>query len=236
MTARLMIGTPCIGGQVSSLYARSVLNFQKACLGRDDARLELVAHWGDSLTTRASQGLVTQFLGHPTATHLLFINGNIGFWPDQVYRLLKFDANITAAAVPRDHLNRALPAKAEENNETSPFDFEPERSTPSPRDGFVKSTYAGTGLMLIKRGALQTMIQKYGELRYRSEFGTAPDDPRYWSYALFNCMIEGDKGRFLSGDESFCKRWTDMGGEVWVDLESALKGLGPKTTPDSFLF
>src|SRR5208283_1184024 len=79
MTARLMIGTPCIGGQVSSLYARSVLNFQKACLGRDDARLELVAHWGDSLTTRARQGLVTQFLGHPTATHLLFINSNFGF-------------------------------------------------------------------------------------------------------------------------------------------------------------
>jgi hypothetical protein len=231
-----MIGTPCVGGQVSSLYARSVLNFQKACLGREDARLELVAHWGDSLTTRARQGLVTQFLGHPAATHLLFVNGDVGFWPDQIFRLLKFDAGITAAAVPRKKLDRAVLTKVKKNSETLPFDFEPESPKPTSREGFVKAAWAGTGVMLITRGALQAMTHKYGDLRYRSEFGIPPDDLRYWNYALFNCMIEGDKGRFLSADESFCKRWTDLGGEIWVDLESALKGVGPKATPDSFPF
>lgn len=228
MTARLMIGTPCIGGLVSSLYARSVLNFQKACLGRDDVRLELVAHWGDSLTTRAKQGLVTQFLGHPAATHLLFIDGDVGFRPDQIYRLLELNADITAGAFSRCSPDPLLPTKVKDNVESNPYDFEPERSIPASKDGFVKAIYAGTGLMLIKREALRAMIQKYGDLRYRSEFGTAPDDPRYWSYAIFNCMIGGKNGRFLSGDESFCKRWTDMNGEIWVDLESALKGVGPK--------
>jgi hypothetical protein len=75
--------------------------------------------------------------------------------------------------------------------------------------------------MLIKRGVLQAMVQKYMDLRYKSEFGTSSDDPRFWSCALFNCMIERETNGFLNGDESFCQRWTDMGGEIWVDLESA---------------
>ena len=84
--------------------------------------------------------------------------------------------------------------------------------------------------MLIKRQALRAMAEKYRDLRYRSEFVSDSADPRYWSYALFNCLVKGDKGRFLNEDESFCHRWTQMGGEIWVDLESGLKGMGPVLT------
>src|SRR5579862_4769935 len=117
-----MIATPCPGGEVSSLYARSVLNLQGACLGRGDVRFDSVAHWSDSLTTRAKQGLITQFLGHPGATHLLFIDPGVGFWPDQVFRLLKFDAEVAAAAVPRKGAG-AGPVEVAEPARL--FDFEP---------------------------------------------------------------------------------------------------------------
>lgn len=224
MNAHLMIGTPCIGGHVSNLYALSVLNFQKACLNREDARLELVAHWGDSLTTRAKQGLVTQFLGHPSATHLLFINADVGFNPDQVFRLLNFDKSITAAAKPIQNIGRAPTSHADRHH------FQTEPTNPQIIDGFVKSNFIGTELMLIKRTALQSMVEGYQNLRYRSEFGTPPEDPRYWSYALFNCMIDQTTNRFLSGDESFCKRWSDLGGEIWVDLGNTQKEIGSNIT------
>ena len=32
-------------------------------------------------------------------------------------------------------------------------------------------------------------------------------------------MIAED-GTYLSEDFAFCKRWTDMGGEIWADLKS----------------
>jgi hypothetical protein len=34
-------------------------------------------------------------------------------------------------------------------------------------------------------------------------------------------------GTYLSEDFAFCKRWTDIGGEIWADLESRLDHVGP---------
>jgi len=217
MTPNLLIAVPCPGGQVSSLFARSVLNFQRACWGRNDIQFDSLAQWTDSLTTRAQQGLVTQFLGHPSATHLLLARPQVGFWPDQVFRLLKFDAEVAAAVL-------SLP---EPTDPKRIWEFEPEDPSAPARDGFVRARWAGTGLMLLKRPALKAMTAKYADLQYRSDLVGDPQDSRYHSWALFNCMVGEGGGKLLGADESFCRRWTQMGGEIWVDLESALKGVGP---------
>ncbi|MFZ0606764.1 MAG: hypothetical protein WAM75_03675, partial [Xanthobacteraceae bacterium] len=47
-------------------------------------------------------------------------------------------------------------------------------------------------------------------------------------FALFECMIAED-GTYLSEDFAFCKRWTDMGDEIWADLNSKLQHVGPMT-------
>ena len=41
-------------------------------------------------------------------------------------------------------------------------------------------------------------------------------------------MIAED-GTYLSEDFAFCKRWTDMGGEIWADLNSRLNHVGQMT-------
>jgi hypothetical protein len=46
-------------------------------------------------------------------------------------------------------------------------------------------------------------------------------------FALFECMIDQKTGTYLSEDFAFCKRWTDIGGEIWADLESRLDHVGP---------
>jgi hypothetical protein len=47
-------------------------------------------------------------------------------------------------------------------------------------------------------------------------------------FALFESMID-QTGTYLSEDFAFCKRWTDMGGEIWADLSSKLQHVGPMT-------
>jgi hypothetical protein len=39
-------------------------------------------------------------------------------------------------------------------------------------------------------------------------------------------MIDKVTGFYLSEDFSFCRRWTDMGGEIWVDYTSRLNHIG----------
>jgi hypothetical protein len=41
-------------------------------------------------------------------------------------------------------------------------------------------------------------------------------------------MIAED-GTYLSEDFAFCKRWIDMGGDIWADLKSKLNHVGPMT-------
>jgi hypothetical protein len=64
------------------------------------SRFEL--HLGQTLQyehpAHAQHSIVSRFLDTPGATHLLFIDADIGFQPEQVFRLLEFDADFTAAA------------------------------------------------------------------------------------------------------------------------------------------
>ena len=38
--------------------------------------------------------------------------------------------------------------------------------------------------------------------------------------------LKGDSRRYLSEDFAFCRRWRDMGGKVYVDLNSKLQHAG----------
>jgi len=234
---RLAIATPCFGGQVSSLYATSIFKLQRAL--RSTPEVELVIHMreGDALITRARADLVALFLDDPAATHLLFIDADIGFEPDQVMRLVASGGDMVGGAYPIKRVNwdkaRKVIEEQRPNTRSAVLDYvleveDPERIAVV--SGFARVRYAGTGFLMIRRQALERMCRHYASLQFRREHSIADSlaaSPN--RFALFECMIEPLTGIYLSEDFSFCKRWTDMGGEIWADLESRLNHVGPTT-------
>jgi hypothetical protein len=231
----LVIATPCFGGQVSVLYAASLLKLQKLVRTYSDLNFKVLFKDGDALITRARASLVSQFLDDESATHLLFLDADIGFEPDQILRLLQSGADMCAAIYPIkriewDKVKTTIEA-ARPNPAAAALKYVFEVDDPNAvaeKGGFVKVRYAGTGFLMIRRAALERMCARYPQLRYRRDHSidaaTASDN----RFALFECMI-ADDGTYLSEDFAFCKRWTDMGGEIWADLESKLSHVGPMT-------
>src|SRR5215471_20134531 len=102
---RLAVATPCFGGQVSSIYAAALFKLQRALQAIPQIELTVHLRDGDALITRARADLVALFLDDPAATHLLFVDADIGFEPDQVMRLIACGAEMAAGAYPIKRVN-----------------------------------------------------------------------------------------------------------------------------------
>jgi hypothetical protein len=229
----LVVATPCFGGQISVLYAASLFKLQTLLRAYGDVNLKLIFKDGDALITRARASLISQFLDDPSATHLLFIDADIGFEPEQVLRLLQCGAEMCAAVYPIKRIDWDKVKKTIDNARPNPaaaslqyvFEVEdPDAVVASA--GFVKVRYAGTGFLMVRRQALEKMCAQYPQLKFKRDHSLDAASASDNRFALFECMIAED-GTYLSEDFAFCKRWIDIGGEIWADLNSKLKHIGP---------
>jgi hypothetical protein len=227
----VFVATPCYGGLVSQIYMQSVLGLVHfASVAGFDATLALLGH--DSLVTRSRNTLVAQFLATPGATHLLFIDADIGFEAQQIGHMLRFDEDFVAGAYPLKVIdwNSAAMTRAgtSESFEAASFHYVGALCSGNAleRKGrFATALYCGGGFMLLKRCAILRMIEAYPNTRYRAAhaYTNAGGDE---AYALFDCLIDKDTQAYVSEDFGFCQKWRDIGGKIWLDTEGRLTHVG----------
>lgn len=228
----IIIGTPCYGGLVTHGYMNSVVTLmdRAASLG---VRVGLNLLANDALVTRARAAIVAAMLDEPAATHLLFIDADISFPPEQVMRLVAADKDVAAATYPVKSIDwQAIPERAVKNQEPLSeaglvYVGKLSAGAAAKTEGvFATADYAGTGFLLIKREAILRMAAAYPETRFRSVQSFPAGQGSDNLYALFDCMIDED-GAYLSEDYAFCRRWRKLGGELWLDRTSTLTHTGP---------
>jgi len=229
----LFIATPCFGGMITQRYMQSVFSlFQLGNNVGFPVTIELLGY--DSLITRSRNSLVAKFLDQSEATHLFFIDADIGFELNHVIRMLQFNEDVVAGMYPLKLLDWAHGGMARALS-GEPIEAAPLRYVGTPcegtaretRAGFVTGIYAGTGFMLIKRAAILRMIQAYAHLRYTAAHTQAVPSLSRNQFALFDCMIDPETKTYLSEDYTFCRRWRDIGGTMWLDTQGALFHVGP---------
>jgi hypothetical protein len=231
----LVIATPAYGGLVSTVYTASILKLQHALQKHPEVSLTVLMPSGDALVPRTRQDLIAHFLGMETSTHLLFVDSDIGFEPQMVFRFLAFNADVMAGVYPTKRVDwekvAALAKEGRTDIAVSALSYVMEFENPqkiAAQDGFAQVKYAGAGFLMIRRGALEKMTAKYADLKYtRLNLDNDPLKGSPHRCALFNCIIDQATGIYLSEDYSFCRRWKETGGEVWADLQSRLTHVGP---------
>jgi hypothetical protein len=164
----------------------------------------------ESLITRGRNNLVAKFLFNQAATHLMFIDVDLGFDAESIRRLLCANQDLVGGVYPM----KRIPIRYVIN------------TVPNPQvmGDLVEVSTLGTGFMLIKREVIEKMIAAHPELKYRDNIGIGQQyEPLM--YGLFDTMIDPD-GNYLSEDWTFCYLWRLMGGKVFADTGIKLDHTG----------
>jgi hypothetical protein len=209
--SRIHFCIPCYGGMLTEAFFISMLKFMAAAnkLGLNFTVDTMV---NESLIPRGRNSLVAKFLAfEPKSTHLMFIDADIGFEPEEIVKLILADKDVAGGLYPK----KALPIQYVVN-----------RVPNSQKEGnLVEVANLGTGFMLIKRECIEKIISQRPDLHYADAIGLDPKfDP--YKYALFDTSIDEHTREYLSEDYHFCKLWRGMGGKIWADLTIRLDHTG----------
>lgn len=237
---KIFLGAPMYGGQCAGLFCKATNDLSTLC-AQYGIELRVYYLFNESLVQRARNYVVDEFL-RSDCTHLMFVDADIGFRPNDVLSLLGIQTmhpdqyEVMTGPYPKktiswEKVKTAVElGKADEN----PFDlnfytgdyvFNPIKGQKSFRiDEPVEVSEAGTGFMMIPRETFTKYAEAYPELKYK------PDHTRSESFdgsheitAFFDCEIDPDSRRYLSEDYFFCRNARKIGIKIhmcpWMELQ-----------------
>lgn len=230
---KIFVGTPCYGGMTTGVYTKSTNALTKLCTEYGVA-IEYNFLFNESLIQRARNYVVDEFL-RSDATHLMFIDSDIGFDPKDVLALLAIQVqdpekyDIVVGPYPKkviawDNVKHAVDVgfgKKDPNQlqfYSADFVFNvAEPTVPFKVNEPVKINEGGTGFMLIPRSVFVKYKENYPQYSY------LPDHVRTDNFdgsreimAYFDCSIDPESKRYLSEDYHFCRKATDIGINIWL--------------------
>jgi hypothetical protein len=232
--AKLFVATPMYGGMANGLYLKACLDLQGLCT-RYGVEIKFSFLFNESLITRARNYLVDEFL-RSECTHLIFIDSDIHFNPEDVLALIALDRDIIGGPYPKKAINWKSIWDASKRLITDPTFIE-DKFNPSELEG-VAGEYVfnpipgttqfnvteplevmeiGTGFMMIKRGVFEKFRTEYPHLNYKPDHhGQSNFDGSRYIHAYFDTVIDPDSHRYLSEDYMFCQYWRAIGGKIWL--------------------
>jgi hypothetical protein len=230
---KLFIATPMYGGMAHGMYVKSCLDLQ-AIMSKYGVETRFSFLFNESLITRARNYLTDEFL-RSDCTHLLFIDSDIHYNPQDVIALLALDKDVIGGPYPKKSINWANIAEgarkhpdmnpAELENLVGDYVFNVVRGTQQfTVTDPLEVLEIGTGFMLIKREVFGQMEKAYPQLRYKPDHvGQAHFDGSRYIHAYFDTIIDtkesatgGGSDRYLSEDYMFCQLWRKIGGKIYL--------------------
>ena len=208
-TTKVHIAMPCYGGMLTESTFMSFIKWANTArqLGIDWTLETMV---NESLISRARNTLTAKFLDMPDATHLFFVDADIGWEPWHLLVLLNRDVDVIGGLYPM----KTMPIKWVVNG----FEGAEEGA-----DGLQEVSKAGTGFLLMKKHVFDKMKTHPAVKQYKNDIGLDPKFDQHLK-TYFDTAVR--QNRYYSEDWTFCENWRDMGGRIWVDKRVLLRHSG----------
>ena len=230
---KLFVATPMYGGMAHGLYIKASLDLQNV-MSKYGIETKFSFLFNESLITRARNYLVDEFL-RSGFTHLLFIDSDIHYQPQDIVALMALDKDVIGGPYPKKSINWGNVAQAARNNP----DLDPKELEGLVGEyvfNVVKGTQQfqvteplevleiGTGHLMVKRQVFEKMQDSFPNIKYKPDHvGQANFDGSRYIHAYFDTVIDtkdsitgGGTERYLSEDYMFCQMWRKIGGQIFL--------------------
>jgi glycosyltransferase involved in cell wall biosynthesis len=207
----LFIALPAYDFKVSLKLAISLARFAQAA-PKHGIDIQIGSICGCSVVSRA-RNLLAQDLLESECDFLLFIDSDINFEPDDIFRLMAWGTDPKkgiVAAVPR--------TRSEDKVYIATLDHDENNDLTMNNMGLVRAARVATAFMLVRREVFVTLDGMHPEWRYY--------DKR--SDRTVSCMFDfqmTEEG-YVGEDFLFCDRAREAGFEVWIDPTITLGHMG----------
>lgn len=212
---RLMVGTPMYGMKCHGAYLMSLLSLLKLC-NQLGISMVFSTICNESLLQRSRNYIADEFM-RSDCTHLLFVDTDIQFDPEDVITLFILDrdivgSNYTCKIIDWERIahSNVPPNKIHllAGNLTYPIDN---------ANVVLETDVLMTGFMMIKRQVLQKIMVAYPEYYYKPDhnFMTSFNGTRYIQM-FFTSDIDTETRKLVSEYEFFCRLWRKLGGKIYT--------------------
>lgn len=232
MKLNIILSTPMYGGMANGAYIASCMRLQ-SLLSSLNINFSFCFLTNESLITRARNKLCKCFLDNPEASHLLFIDADIEFNPNDIIRMIQADKDIIGCPYA---CKTILWDKVDSHARNDNFDANSLsmaglsgvfNKIDNDNDDIITEVYElGTGVMLIKRSVFELIMKSkpnnYILMDSPDDMNKDIESRRYYNF--FDTEIENE--RYLSEDYTFCKKWRELGGKLFLLKDAITKHWG----------
>ena len=223
------IATPAYGGSFSAPYLHSLFATLTDGKARDIGFSFATVDVADIVLAR--NYLLSKFYFHqPRCSHILFVDDDMGFEASLLFDMLALEQDVVGVISPRRKLDlRQLHASRETDFDKAYAEacsFIGKPVGPGPVPGFPEVKQCGTGILLISRQAITTMIGACPDIVDERRHRNIPLGKEFDRFLTpFSRITLAD--RELSEDLSFCHRWTEQcGGRIYASTAARVAHVG----------
>ena len=226
----LFVVTPCMGTLMLS-YVKSVLELQAICLSK---KMNVKFHMVQSSLVTQGRNLCVQAFLNSRCSHMLFVDSDIEFDAPSIIFMMEKDKDIVLTPYPmkifdwdKAHKLSVRSGKAVEDCAYY-FCLEfPDKDKIVSEGGLCEIVKGPAGCMLIKREVFDKMMKAYPKMKIKQKQlvnGLMSTSEQVWNF--FDSDFNPETGVFLGEDYAFCKRWTDIGGKIYANVDSYITHYG----------
>jgi glycosyltransferase involved in cell wall biosynthesis len=229
---KLFVATPMYGGMCAGMFAKSTADLSAICT-QYGIPIQFYYLFNESLITRARNYCVDEFM-RSDAKHLMFIDADIGFNPQDVIALMALQAqepekyDIIGGPYPKkciswEKIKLAVDKGVADEDANvlekfvGDYVFNPKNGTGSiPISEPVEVLEIGTGFMMITKQALTKFRDHYPEYSYKPDHvRTEAFDGSREIMQYFQAEIDPASKRYLSEDYWFCQKVQNINLRTW---------------------